>query len=386
VSPDLPDRIVVRSTHPDSGADQKLTIRRTSGNEGLLAVLMQNLAAPPVPALDPKLLGIDAVDVRAEAERQVQGYPPRAAAHFILRTCAPTCFEELARRVYSSFHTDDYPEVEIEVFSRGKTIVGLSSESQHPFMLPWRIDAGGHSRRTFDPALSKAIADLLPPDFPNRQLITGKGLAVWLVQAAMGMYRDETEHEAAEERFGKNVAVIRKRFVVTHDLVGTVASFNANVEDLWTATLSSPNLGRLSFNLELTIHDGRLSSPEPFLRDADALLKRVGAVAWIREYLVSHPKGSATIDYHNDRSISRYAQARTLEDLRSRGAHRLAAYAGPLLDRSVTVHLSNGGAFAIWIVLPDGRGFLHSNSHLTDIPSAGRDELIAATGKAESLR
>lgn len=86
--------------------------------------------------------------------------------------------------VFLSFHTDDYPHLDVRIkFKRGQTWT-ISSASQAPFMLPLTIRGpDGSQQQTFDADLSRAIGDLLPDTDPNRARILGKELRTGLSRA-----------------------------------------------------------------------------------------------------------------------------------------------------------------------------------------------------------
>ena len=72
-------------------------------------------------------------------------------------------------------HTDDYPRVEVTIESAAGTIK-LSSEKQTPLMLPWQIKSVGKSSITYNADISRAIFNLLPANFTNRDRLSGEKL------------------------------------------------------------------------------------------------------------------------------------------------------------------------------------------------------------------
>ena len=54
----------------------------------------------------------------------------------------------LVTQIYtSSFHTDDYPSIQVQLRFENGSVKTISSNSQQPFMLPWKIESGGTVRK-----------------------------------------------------------------------------------------------------------------------------------------------------------------------------------------------------------------------------------------------
>ena len=51
-------------------------------------------------------------------------------------------------------------------------------------MVPWQVEDGPKAWQTFDPAISIALANLLPSKFLNKDRLAGSRLAVLLVDQA----------------------------------------------------------------------------------------------------------------------------------------------------------------------------------------------------------
>jgi hypothetical protein len=83
--------------------------------------------------------------------------------HFTDVTYVQQAFEDNFRHS----HTDDYPEMEVEVFRDGNKVT-VHSNSQHLFMLPW-IVTGNQKRPDFNCHISRSIANLLPGKFTNQE-------------------------------------------------------------------------------------------------------------------------------------------------------------------------------------------------------------------------
>ena len=70
--------------------------------------------------------------------------------------------------LYAGFHTDDYPHMRVElVLDDGSTVL-IQSDSQHPFMIPWKVKRGDVASDTYNANISRALFALLPAQFTNR--------------------------------------------------------------------------------------------------------------------------------------------------------------------------------------------------------------------------
>ena len=85
--------------------------------------------------------------------------------------------EAVIERHYGSMWTDDYPGHLVRVTLSTDRIITIRSEAQHTFMLPLKVtdSQGGSDYETFDPNLGRAIADLMPDGYLDRDRLGGSG-------------------------------------------------------------------------------------------------------------------------------------------------------------------------------------------------------------------
>jgi hypothetical protein len=361
-----PDRVTIHVTQSGWGfKQQSLDIRHTDGGftdgtrsipEPLLRALVAAATAPPAARLDVARLHVDVTALRRAAEKYAANLPPKVAARFVERVCDPKNLPDLGASLVQSGWTDDDPRVEVDITLRGGEHVLLRTTAQGPLMLPWQVVRDNRGDDSYDPELARAVAALLPPKFLNGSRIGGEYVPDELVRIAEGHWHAEIERTSADEKYGAELARLRARFQVTREHVGMMMGFNAN-DEVWNGNVATSD-PRVSFDLWLTATKDYFASTEPFLRDADALSRRVRAVPWIAHLLQSYPKATLSIQYRNDRSLGAYAQTQILEDLQRANKAALATAVASLLDRSVGVYIHEQNRWAIWIVLPDNRSFM----------------------------
>jgi hypothetical protein len=122
---------------------QALAATRDELPEAVLSRLLRALARPAIPRLDPTVFDMPAAVIE---------------------------------RHYSSFWTNDCPSHLIRIVCDDGRLITIRSEAQHTFMLPLQIgDSGtGAFFATFDPELSRALADLMPEGYLDRDRLAGR--------------------------------------------------------------------------------------------------------------------------------------------------------------------------------------------------------------------
>jgi hypothetical protein len=196
----VPEHVVIRSDHGGWWSEHReLTIARGPNgfsdgvrpiDERLLLALVASATATPTPTLPVDRLGIDQAELRRQAERVARAnFPPPAAAVVAERICDPKNLAKLAANLDGNLGstTDDYPAVEVDLTLSDGEKVTLRSTAQPPLMLPWTIIRRGKTAVSFDPAISRAIAALLPPEFKNRRRLAGGGLEAFVAEFSLSI-------------------------------------------------------------------------------------------------------------------------------------------------------------------------------------------------------
>ncbi|MBF0385453.1 MAG: hypothetical protein HQL27_06230 [Candidatus Omnitrophica bacterium] len=84
--------------------------------------------------------------------------------------------KQLLLRNYKSGITDNYPTINIAIKTKEDEVINISSKSQFPFMLPWKITRNGKEFDSNNTSINKAIISLLPKEFEESKSLNGKNL------------------------------------------------------------------------------------------------------------------------------------------------------------------------------------------------------------------
>jgi len=275
--------------------------------------------------------------------------------HFITLSSADAAFAEL----FKGWHTDDYPKVSVTI-KDGDRQYGVQSESQNAFMLPWigsDRPRGGYSCK-----ISRAIAALIPHDFPNRdRLVLGAGFRWKLTEKTMDLIRDEWDLLGTEFKVGPAVAPVFARFTPVKSAISNLSSIDLDGRESWNAELRSPDLpANFVIGVSLLYSKKELKGVDALLTQVPQYAKLVLSVPWLQKYLQDHPDTKIELRYVNGHSLSPKALASLAEDLRKHGKTELADIVSRQAEESAFIEINSGtssnslGCWSRAIVLPSG--------------------------------
>jgi hypothetical protein len=195
-------RIVSRWTGLGPIEHGELIVTRKSGSyhvngkkisDELIVNLLSAIDAPGVTEPNLANLRITQEWLDANAGKAIEEY---AAAYFSLASPNQQALyfssfkdqkfiENLLPRMFNSWHTDDYPKVDIEITETDGRVIKVSSKAQPLFMLPWVISRGEGELKTYNADIARAVANLMPKKFTNKERLSGVGLGYELAEAVM---------------------------------------------------------------------------------------------------------------------------------------------------------------------------------------------------------
>ena len=157
VPPSISAKVTI--TNAEDSFVRQLALEATSDElpERVLSRLVKALARPAILCLDTAIFD----------------YPPAAI-----------------ERHYCSCWSSDYPSHLIRIHCDTERHITIRSNNQHAFMLPLKItdSVTDEMYETFDPELSRALADLMPEGYLDRERLAGR-------LGMLELDREEAEHE-----------------------------------------------------------------------------------------------------------------------------------------------------------------------------------------------
>jgi hypothetical protein len=211
-------RIISSWTGLGAGMQGGIVITRKAGaylSDGvkvpdeLIANLLSSIGAPAVAKTSLVNLGITQEWLDANAEKAIKQYAgeylssankDQRALYFSSFKDPKFIEEKILPRLYDSFHTDDYPKVDIEITETDGRVIKVSSRAQPLFMLPWVISRDGIELKTYNADIARAVASLMPDKFANRERLSGESLGYELAEAVMFEIRDRWESLKAKRK------------------------------------------------------------------------------------------------------------------------------------------------------------------------------------------
>ena len=258
----------------------------------------------------------------------------------------------------------------------------IFSISSACFMVPFHVKSEREWVGTYNCEIGRALADLLPDEFPNRYRLAGEAFLRRLAEAVLAERRGEWSLLEAQAQFGDDLAALGGRFGIERSMFGNIGSFDVGNSDYstypsWNAALHDARLPRnVAIGVSLPVRDGRLASLDPFLDQIDAIEEGVMGVPWLAAYLATHPEVMVEIRFVTDRSLSTKAREGILETMTGSGRGKQALAIASSLYDGVLLEVDEGSDWSRWVLLPDGTLMLwHFKGR---VPLGRTDEAVAA--------
>ena len=271
------------------------------------------------------------------------------------------------------FHTDDYPRVCVRVKFRDGRLLLAQSNSQQSLMVPWEL--GTQGLRTFDPAISRATASLLPSDVPNVDRLRGPFPAAELSEMVQSALHPALGVIDAEDRIGTVVAALRSRFELrqvhfdNHDADWIAMRWGGYVKgDRFVhAVLHRPGTPD---NLEVALLlDGNAKAAATIVAtvvQADKVLQRVLESPLLIRFVHERPSEKVNVRVVDGVSFGPSAQGLFYEDMQAVHRPVLLGEVRAVAQDVTLVETDVGGRDAMWLLLPRDRLILWYARHEPD--------------------
>jgi hypothetical protein len=83
-------------------------------------------------------------------------------------------------------HTDDFPAIELTIQKSDGSKIIVASTRQNVFMVPFDITENGVKRQSYNAGLARAMVELMPAKFTNRERLGGDNLRAVVTDVVIG--------------------------------------------------------------------------------------------------------------------------------------------------------------------------------------------------------
>ncbi|MGA7297296.1 MAG: hypothetical protein WBW92_07285 [Rhodanobacteraceae bacterium] len=317
--------------------------------------LVEALLAPAREHPDLDSMGMDQARIQREVDTSWYGYGVtdlpdvirEEALEFRQTLFQPESLLKLVESSWKIWHTDDYPEINVEVqFSDGR-VVKAHGTSQHFLLLPWKV---GSVKQTWDVELPHAVADLMPDEATNATRLSAKEMSDHALEeiVSVGLYFHWTDFSSADKA-GAALTALKTRFFVSNPVV---RDFDRNkwLDVRLRLPDSPPNLALVA---RLRLHDGALVDSAKTLDKIARDLAVAASNRALNAHMESQPTAEFRIDYQglgivfNDMLREQY-----VSQMHSMGKLSDIDVRSSMVRHAVLVVES--GKPTYWVVHPDG--------------------------------
>ena len=348
----------------------KFRLNGQTVDPSLLDSLVSALKEPDIPQIDLANLGITKewlVANHAGPYMQYQAGPETRAqnqrALYQGKLEDPAFIAPLLSREYTSgFHTDDYPSVQVKLDFDDGSSATLSSHSQQPFMLPWKVEIGGATRTTYNANISRALTSLLPKKTVNLPRIAGEGLLDILRDDVARAIEPELNLLDAENRAGPALAELKQHYSIDETEID--AFHHPEYGNAWDGKL--PHETNLHITLRkdsfppnvseavvLLYEQGKAEGVEEFLRTAGKYEDLALSVPWLNQFIHDNPSVPFRISYVHDSSLGDKAMRTFAADMKTRGRDDLVEQVRAQQSQIALLLIGGEYAESYWLLFPD---------------------------------
>lgn len=330
--------------------------------QALIGILRQ----PTTVAITPQLLGIDDLWLRknlSRAEKSIRGNmlpaTPAQRSLFEANFTKMAVISPLVSSLFRNFHTDDYPGVEVTIsYEDGQKQI-ISTHSQWPLMVPWKA-AGGES---WNPAISRAVSNLLPPNSPNKERLVKENFVELLSEAVINRIEDQWKLLGAQAKAGAVLERLETVYTLSRVDINSYHSEmfgrswdekGPHEENLHALLRKQAYPQNFQIQLILEYADGKVIGVDDFFTNASKYEALARSVPWLNQYLAEHPKVTATLYQVHGRSFVPHAMQTFAKDMKQRQREDLIARVAAQQDEIALLDIGSG----LWLLFPDHRMIL----------------------------
>jgi hypothetical protein len=293
----------------------------------------------------------------------------------------PAVIDKVVPSLFRYTKFDDYPSAKIVItFEDGSTITA-STSSWYLMMLPWEVNSGGTSVKSYNAHVSRAVASLMPKKATNRERLSGDGIDSELAEEVMRYIENDWKLLGVEHKAGSTLNLLRTAYSIRsadlnpyHNVVfgqkwDKGVTHEENLHAILTRAGFPPHFHD---EVILLYKDGSVSGAEAFLKNGKRYEELVLSVPWLAALLAKYPNWGASVLWVHDKSFSDKAMKEFSADMHEVGKDALA---DEVRQVQQDVALLNIGYGDYWIILPDRRMVLWRYESVSGLLGFKRPEI-----------
>ena len=359
----------------------ELTITRKgdvyfAGSKRINVQLINNLAhavsSPAIPTINLANLGITQAWLDANAEKGLKDYAdsyyssasPNQQALYLSTFRDVAFMKVLLPSLYPGMWTDDYPWFEVEVVKEDGTKIIATSKEKQLFMLPWEVTNAGRKIKTFNAEISRAVVALLPPEFTNRDRLSGDNLPYVLAKAVMQRIEDKWKLLDVENKASTSLRALERAYVIESAEINNYHNVDfgkewvggSSEEENLQVVLKRKDLpSNVQIGVVLPYKSGAVEGVNGFIANANHYIDLLLSVSWLKEFIGKNPRMNFELRFVRDRSFSEKAMQLFAADMRLKGKESLVTEV-ERVQKEVSLLAVGWKYFRdYWLILPDKR-------------------------------
>lgn len=247
----------------------------------------------------------------------------------------------------------------VEVVFNDGSKLSAESYSYDAFMLPWTMKG---RRFTYNAAISRAVAALLPDRSANKSTLEGDELASQLTFAVMASIEWEWNLLGTEEHAGEALKKLRTAYeVITADLMPYVPpEYGIYIDSgvleemkLLAAVRKSNFPANLTDALVLRYANKKVEGVDEFLKSAAKYEDLALSVPWLNDYMRDNPYAAVRISYFHGKSFGDEALGVFAADMKLLGCDDLIEEVKSQQADIALLLINDTSTQSYWLVFPD---------------------------------